>query len=133
MPNGGPRLDDAADADDGAFQMRVRDNAAIGDDRLAQGCAVNLAARQETRVRVNRCRGLEEAVFRKKIGQVQISLVKCPDRSDVFPVPVEKIPAHLPLLDCLGNDMLPEIDQIVLEAFHQNVAIENVNAHRSLK
>ena len=33
----------------------------------------------------------------------------------------------------MRNDMFAEIEQVVVEALHQDVAIEEINSHRSLK
>ena len=126
-------LNDAAYADDASLEVRVGDDAAVGDDRLPQRCAVDFAARQKTRMRIDRRVGLKETVFRHDIGQVEIRLVKRADRSDVFPVALEDERADVPILDRRRNDVFAEIDQIVLQTFDQHVAIENVNAHRRLK
>lgn len=45
VADGRAALNDAAYADDASFQVRIGDNAAVGNNRLAQCCAVDFAAR----------------------------------------------------------------------------------------
>ena len=112
--------------------MGVRDNAPIGDDCLPQGGAVDLAPGQKARVSIDRRRRLKKTILRQQIRQVEIRFVKGADRSDVFPVPVENVTAHLPLLDRLRDNVFPKVHQVVVQAFHQDVPVKYVNAHRGL-
>src|SRR5262249_37135 len=109
--------------------MRVRDDAPVGDNRLTQRCAIDFAARQETRMCVDWGLRLKEAVFWHHISEVQICLVECADRSDVFPITFEDKSADVPIFDRYRNDVFSEIEQIALQGFDEHVAVENVNAH----
>ena len=134
VPNGRAALNNAAHADDAALDVRVGDDAAVGNDRLAQGRAVDFAAGQETRVRVDRRIGFEETVGGNQVGEVEIGFVKRADRSDVLPVAVKNVgAARCAFLNRGRNDVLAEIDEIVVQTLDQHVAIEDVDAHRRLK
>src|SRR5215468_842211 len=133
VANGRAALNDAANADDASLQVRVRYDAAVGNNRLPERCTIDLTARQKPRMRIDRRVGFEETVFRNHISQIKISFVECADRSDVFPVTVKDKRADVPILDRRRNNVFTEIEQIALHAFDKYVAIENVNTHRCLK
>src|SRR6478609_5620628 len=130
---GGAALNDAANANDASLYMPIGDDTAVGNNRLSQSGAVNCAAGQKTRMRINRRLGFKETVCRHKIGEIEIGFIKSADCSDVFPVAVENVSAHIARLNGGGNYVLAEIHQIVVKTIDQHVAIENVNAHRGLK
>ncbi len=113
--------------------MRVGNDAAIGNDRLPQGGSVDFAAGQKARMGVDCGLWIKEAVFGSDIGKIEIRFVKSADCSDVFPVTFKNVGAHVPLLDRLWNDMLAEIGQVIIQAFHQHGAVEDVNSHRRLE
>src|SRR6476620_12037518 len=129
VPDGGATLDDAAYANHASLQVRVRDDTTVRNNRLAQRCAVNFAARQKTRMRIDRRVGLKETIFWNYISQIEISLVKCADRSDVFPVTFEDKRADMPIFDRRWNNVFTEIEQITLQAFDEHLPVENINAH----
>src|SRR5262249_17312801 len=133
VADGSAALNHAAYADHASLQVRVRDDAAVGNNRLAQRSAVNLAAWQKTRMRVDRRLGLKETVFWNHFRQIEVSLVECADCSDVFPIIVENKRADVPIVDRHRNNMFTEIEQIAFQGFDEHVAIEKINAHRCLK
>src|SRR5205809_3945509 len=98
-----PALNDAANADHAAFQMRIGDDAAIGDDCLSQSGAINLAAGQKSRMRVDWRVWLEEAVLGHDIGEIEIGLIERANCSNVLPVTVEDICADMSILDRLRD------------------------------
>jgi len=128
----GPTLNYAADPDDASLNVRIGNDAAVGDERLSQSRAVHFAAGQESRVGVDRSIGFKKAILGQDVGQVEIRFVKCPNRSDVFPVAVKDKRAHVLVLDRVRNDVPAKIDQIVIETPHEDFAIEQINAHRCL-
>ena len=83
-------------------------------------------------MRVNRRIRLKEAVVRNNISQIEIGLIKGPDRANVLPVPFKNVRADVPVFDRLRDNVFAEIDQIVRQALHQDLPVENVNAHGSL-
>src|SRR5439155_11260652 len=76
IANRGAALNDTANADDAPLDVRVRDNAPVGDDRLTQSRPVDFAAGQKPRMRVNRRLGVKKTVFWNKVGQIEVRLVK---------------------------------------------------------
>src|SRR4029077_1837368 len=115
VANGGAALNDAAYANNASLQVRVRDDTAVRNNRLAQRCAVNFAARQKTRMRIDRRVGLKETIFWNHISEIEISLVKCADCSDIFPVTFEDKRADVPIIDRCWNNVFAEIEQIALQ------------------
>src|SRR5438105_2032915 len=96
--------------------MRIGNDAAIRNDRLTQGRAIDLATGQKTRMGVDWSVDVEEAVGGNQIRQFEVRFVKRPNRSNVLPVAFEDVGAHVPVLDRLWNDMFAEINQVVLQA-----------------
>src|SRR5206468_8199089 len=86
---GGTALNNAANANDAALDMPIGDDAAVGNNCLSQSGAVDFAAGQKTRMRINRRLRFEETVCRYEVGEIEIGLIKSADRSDVLPVAVE--------------------------------------------
>src|SRR5205823_395090 len=103
-------LDDTANSDDAPLDMRIGNNAPVGDDRLPQRRAIDFASRQKSRMRINRRLGIKEAVLRDEIGQVEVRFVKRAHRSDVFPVTLENERIHLSIFDSMRNDLFAEIE-----------------------
>src|SRR5262249_24795314 len=68
--------DDAAPTDHATFDMRVGDDAAGRNDRLAEGRGGDFTSRQKTRVSVDWRLGLEKAVLRVQIRQVEIGILE---------------------------------------------------------
>src|SRR5262249_12189085 len=106
---------DAAYANYTPLDMRFRNDAAVRDDRLSEGRAIDLASREEARVGVNWRVRLEEAVFRHQTRQVEIRFVKGTNRPDVLPVSLENVGADVSFADCFRDHMLSEISQISLQ------------------
>ena len=131
--NRGAALNDTANADDAPLDVRIRDNAPVGDDRLTQSRPVDFAAGQKPRMRVNRRLGVKKTVFRNKVGQIEVRLVKRADGTDIFPIALENECTHMSILDRSRNDMFAEILQFIVQALHEHLPVENVNSHRCLK
>src|SRR5205085_11096477 len=91
-----------------SLQMRIRNDAPIGNDRLPQGGPVDFAARQKTRMRIDWRLRLEEAVFRHQVSEVQVRLVKSTNRSDVLPVTLEDKRADVPIFNCHRDNVFSE-------------------------
>ena len=70
-----------------------------------------------------------EAEFRVAIGQVEAGLKERADRSNVFPISLEDIGLNPVFLDGGGDDILTEICEVVVQAFDENVAFEDVDSH----
>ena len=113
--------------------MSIRNDAAVRNNRLPQSGAVDFAAWQKARMRINRRFRVEETVFRHKVRKIEIRFIKSADRSDIFPVTFKNERAHMSIFDRVRNDVFAKIDQIIFQAFDQDVAIENINAHRGLE
>src|SRR5437762_3230987 len=60
--------DSAAYSDYASLKVRIRNDAAVGNNRLPQCGAIDFAPGQKARMRVNRRARLEEAVFRHDVG-----------------------------------------------------------------
>src|SRR5216117_656398 len=99
VPDSRAALNHAAYPHYTSLQMRVRDNAAIRNNRLPQGGAVNFASRQKTRMRIDRRLGFEKTVFRHDVREIEIRLVKRANRSDVLPVTFKDKRADMPIFD----------------------------------
>src|SRR6266704_6030482 len=82
IANGGAALNNAADPNDAAFQMSIRNDAAVRNNRLPQSGAVDFAAWQKARMRINRRFRVEETVFRHKVRKIEIRFIKSAARSD---------------------------------------------------
>src|SRR5207302_10288933 len=106
--------------------------AAVRDDGQPERRAIDSAASEKTRMRVDRSGGVEGTVLRQEVRQIEVGFVKSADCSDVSPVTGKNESADIPPLDRSRDDVLSEIDQIVLKALHQNVPTKYVNAHRRL-
>ena len=125
-------LDDAAQSDHGALDICVADDAAVADVRLPHGRAVDLAARQETHVRIDGRGRIEETERRHRIREREIRLEECADGADILPVALKNVRLHAVLSERLGDDVLAEIHVLVCERLAQRLAVENVDAHRGL-
>src|SRR6202040_1800829 len=79
-------LNDAANSDNTSLNVRVGNNAAVGNDRLPQSRAIDLAAGQKPRMGINWRFGVEKTVFRNKISQIEVRFIKRAHCPDVFPV-----------------------------------------------
>src|SRR6266436_2267324 len=95
VSNRGAALNNAAYSNDAAFQVSIRNDASVRDDRLPERGSIDFAARQKEGMGVNRRLGIEETVFRHKIGQIEICLIKSPNRSDIFPISLVDKGAHM--------------------------------------
>ena len=126
-------MNNAAHPDYAALDVAIGDDAAVRNDRLAQGGAVDFAAGQKPRMGINRRIGFEETVGGNQVGEIEIGFVKGANRSDILPVAIENVGADVARLNCSRNDVLAKIKEIVVETLDQHVAIEDVNAHRRLK
>ena len=82
-------LNNAANSDNASFNVRVGNDAAVGNDRLPQSRAIDFAAGQKPRMGINRRFGVEKTVLWDEIGQVEVRFIKRAHRSDVFPVTLE--------------------------------------------
>ena len=87
-------VDHAADADDAPLQPRVREDATVGNDRVADADAVDLAGRQEAGAGVDGRFRVEKAVRRDDVRQREVRVEKRPDRADVLPVILEDVRVH---------------------------------------
>ena len=96
---------------------------------MAQRRAVDFAARQKSRMRVNGRLRIEETVLGDEISQVEICLVKRAHRADVFPVTLKNERAHMSIFYRLRNDVLAKVNQLIVETFHEHVAVENIDTH----
>ena len=114
-------VDVGAHADDRALDLGVGHDAAIGNDGLLDGGAVDLARGQETRVRVDRRGRIEEIEGRQRVGEIEIGLEKGADRPDVLPIALENIGLHAALVDHLGDDVLAEIDVLIVERIDEGL------------
>src|SRR5205085_11154979 len=119
-------------SDGASCQIRIRNEAAIGNDGLSEGGPVDFAGRQETRMGIDRGLRFEEAVFRHDVGEVEVRLVKGANRSDVLPVAFEDERANVPIFDRHWDNVFAEIDQVVLQRFYEHVSVEDINPHRRL-
>ena len=99
VADGGATLNNAADSYYASFQVRIRNDASIGNNRLPQSGAIDFASRQKARVCVNRRLGLKEAVLGHYIGEIQVRLVEGADCPDVFPVALKNKRADVPVFD----------------------------------
>ena len=128
-----PLLMIAADADDAALDVGVVDDAAVGDDRLADRRAVDLAGGEETRVRVDGRGGVEEIELRHRVGELEIGVEEGADGADVLPVALVDVGVDAEFCEHVRDDVLAEIHEVIVERLHEHLAVENVNAHRRLK
>src|SRR6266496_4214090 len=113
--------------------MRIRNDAAIGNDRLPQSGSVDFASRQKTRMRIDRRLRLKKAVFRHDVSEIQIRLVKGANRSDVLPVALEDERADMSIFDRHRDNVISEIGQVVLQRFYEHISVEDINPHRRLE
>ena len=70
--------------DDGALDMGVGDLAAVRDNGLADGGAVDLAGGQEPGVGVHGAGAVKKAVLRDRVGEVQVGIEEGADGADVL-------------------------------------------------
>src|SRR5947207_87518 len=133
VANGCAALNDAAHSDNAALDVAIGYDAAVGNNCLAQGRAVDLAPREKPGMSVNRRVGFEKTVGWNQVGEIEIGFVKGANRSDIFPVAVENKGTDAMRLDRSRDDVLAKVEQVVVEALDQHVAIEDVNSHRRLK
>src|SRR6266478_5263037 len=90
VANGCAPLNNATHPDYAALDVAIGDDAAIRNDRLAQGGAIDFAPGQKPRMGINRRIGFEDTVSGNQVGEIEIGFVKGANRSDILPVAVEK-------------------------------------------
>src|SRR5207248_9219558 len=76
VPNGCAALHDAAHSDNAALDVAIGYDAAVGNNCLAQGRAVDLAPREKPGMSVNRRVGFEKTVGWNQVGEIEIGFVK---------------------------------------------------------
>ena len=125
-----PAADDGAQADDGVGDARAVDDAAVGNDGVVNLRAVDLGAGQIARAAENRRAHVEEIEPRQFGDQVQVGLEKRADGADVLPVTLKDVGENAVRVDGVRDDVLAEIGQGIVQQFADELAVENVNAHR---
>ena len=123
-------LDPAADADHGVVDLRVHDDAAVGNHGAGQPAAHDLAGRQVAGVGVNRRLRVEEIELRQLMAEIEIRVEKGADRSDVLPIALVDVGEKSPARNQVGDDVLAEIDLLTRKSPGQHLAVEDVNTHR---
>ena len=110
--------------DDGAVE-----DAAVGNHRVIDLGAVDLRAGQEARPAEDRRGHVEEVEARQLVGDVEVGLEEGADGPDVLPVALEDEGEDAQVLDGVGDDVLAEIGQGVVQQAAEDVAVEDVDAH----
>src|SRR2546426_7385199 len=100
------------------------DDAAVRNDRVINGRAVDFRGRQKAWPREYWRAHVEKVKARQFGGHIEARLKKGPDRSDVLPVPLEHVRVNAMGVDGLGNDMLAEIGEFILQQLDDDVAVE---------
>ena len=85
----GPASDAGSNADDGALDVRPRQDAPFGDDRLMYVAVVHLGTRQLPQVGIDRHLCIVEVELRQAARQIQVCLIERSNGSDICPVIVE--------------------------------------------
>src|SRR5207248_9843026 len=130
IANGCTALNNAAHSDNAALDVAIGYDAAVGNNRLAQGRAVDLAPRKKPGMSVNRRVRFEKTIGWNQVGEIEIGFVEGANRSDIFPVAVENIGPDIARLDRSRDDVLAKIEQIVVKTLDQYVAIEDLTSQR---
>src|SRR5207249_10297147 len=108
----GAALNNAAYSNDAAFQVSIRNDASVRDDRLPERGSIDFAARQKAGMGVNRRLGIEETVFRHQIGQIEICFIRGPNRADSFRVGLVDKGADTPIVDWMWKCMLSDVGRL---------------------
>jgi hypothetical protein len=86
IPNGCSALDHATNPDHSPFDVCIRDDTAIGQDRMTDGRGVNFTGWKKPRISEYRCRPVKEVERRKRVGQGEVRFEKRADRADILPI-----------------------------------------------
>src|SRR5207248_6960570 len=105
VANGCAALNDAAHSDNAALDVAIGYDAAVGNNRLAQGRAVDLASGEKPGMSVNRRVGFEKTIGWNQVGEIEIGFVKGANRSDIFPVAIENKGTDVMRLDRSRDDV----------------------------
>ena len=95
--------------------------------------AVDLGAGQIARARKNRRAHVEEIEARQFGNQIQVRLEKGADGADVLPIALKDVGENAVRFDGVRDDVLAEIGKRIVEQVADEVAVENINAHRGEK
>ena len=95
--------------------------------------AVDLGAGQIARAGKDGRAHVEEIEARQFADEVEVRLEKCADGADVLPVALKDEGKNAAGLDGLGDNVLAEVGQRVIEQIVDDGAVENVDAHRGQK
>ena len=71
-----PAFDHAPDTDDRSLDMRIADDTAVSNDRVANLRAINFTSWQESRIGIDRVEVVKEVIGRNSIGQGQVRFIK---------------------------------------------------------
>ena len=107
--------DDGAQADDAVRDARVVDDAAVGNHRVVNLRAVDFGAGQKARAAENRRVHVKEIEARQFGNEIEVRLEKRADGADVLPIALKNVGENAARLDGLGNDVLAEIGQRIVE------------------
>ena len=121
--------DNGAQADDGVANPGAVDDAAVGNDGVVHLGTVDLGAGQIAGPGENGRAHVEEIEARQLGDEVEIRLEKVPDGSDVLPIALINVGEDPVRVDGLGDDVLAEVGQVVVQQVANDVAVENVDAH----
>src|SRR5208283_2424923 len=95
--------------------IRVGNDATIGDDGLIHLRPINLAGGQKSRVRVNRVEVIKKVVRRNRLGQGEVCFKEGPHRSNVLPVTLKNIGEDFVFIEGGRNDVFTEIVVTVVQ------------------
>ena len=120
VPNGGAGFDPGAQADDGRFNVRVGEHAAVSDQSSANGGTIDLGGRQKAGVGEDRRGAFKEVKLRHQTAEIEVGVEEVTDGADVFPVALKVEVKDAFVLDGVRDDVLAEIVERVVETFDEH-------------
>src|SRR5947199_1203922 len=97
-----------------------------------QMTVMHFRTRQETGSSIDGARLVIKIEFGQSRRQIQIGFIKRANRPDVGPIVKERVTHYLIGVNCIRNDVLPEIICAGgAEDFYQQLLTENINTHGS--
>jgi len=126
----GAGLDPAPHPDQGVLDVRVVDDAPVGDERALDLALDDLGGRQVPRVGEDRRGRVVEVELGERGAEVEVGLVERADGPDVLPVSLVLEGVHPVGLDDLRDHVLAEVRLGAGQGLLQHRVVEHVDPHR---
>src|ERR1043166_3832996 len=124
------RADKAAQTHNAVGYPRVVEDTSVGNYGVIYLSAINFRPGQKAWPAENRRCHVEEIKARQLARYIQISFEKCADSSNVLPITLKDRRIDFQVLDGLWDNVFAEIGERVIQQAADDVAVEDVNAHR---